>query len=431
MWPPRAAVVLVSDAPRIETSAIRAIRAARAGNWDAAITEVATALAIGADQAPTRPLPGRARALGQLAETASMLGIHDLAECLARDAVAVAAGPTARTIAQHHLVRTRVLRALACQLERDDPAARTLLAAAVEASAAIDHSGDHQPEPDREASIVAAGALDEPGPSHLPHLFACEPADADDVALLVIAAVRCCPRTEPFSGMADVAGAARHPVLRLVLHHALEFGPGHPEPVRGQLDAWGEQSRTLRYAHATALRHALAHQRLRQAHASAVRDALTDPLTGLPNRRAAEDHLVAPADAVAAVAMIDLDRFKDVNDQHSHLAGDVVLRSVASCLRAHLREQYVLARVGGDEFLAILPDTAPSDALVTLRRAAAAVADRSDALGVTVSIGVAALLPGDDPVAALAAADAALYEAKRAGGNTAVSSLVPSGLAGR
>ncbi len=153
--------------------------------------------------------------------------------------------------------------------------------------------------------------------------------------------------------------------------------------------------------------------------------AATDPLTGLSNRRsfdarAAEALRAGPA----ALLALDLDRFKAINDGHGHAAGDAVLKGAASVLSARMRQGDILARIGGEEFAALLPATDLGGALDLAERLRGAIpAEVAHPAGadarVTVSIGVAAVPPGGDPahrlVLALAAADAALYAAKRNG----------------
>jgi diguanylate cyclase (GGDEF)-like protein len=155
--------------------------------------------------------------------------------------------------------------------------------------------------------------------------------------------------------------------------------------------------------------------------------ARRDPLTGLPNRLAFEEALHrelrrARRDGSAlALLALDVDHFKRVNDAHGHPAGDAVLAAVAARARGALRGEDLLARIGGEEFAAILPGAdlaAAADAGERIRRAIATepvpALDRS--LPVTVSVGCAALAPDDpDGAALLGRADARLYEAKRAG----------------
>jgi len=161
--------------------------------------------------------------------------------------------------------------------------------------------------------------------------------------------------------------------------------------------------------------------------AELARLAGTDALTGLPNRRGFETHaaaLLAPRARRAALLLLDLDRFKAINDGHGHPAGDAVLQQAAAVLARHLRVGDVPGRLGGEEFAVLLPGAEASDALRLAERLRSAVAAEvahpagADAR-VTVSIGVAEVAADGTSRsaldAALASADAALYRAKQAG----------------
>ncbi|GIJ69412.1 GGDEF domain-containing protein [Virgisporangium ochraceum] len=156
------------------------------------------------------------------------------------------------------------------------------------------------------------------------------------------------------------------------------------------------------------------------------RYAHEDSLTGLANRRWAD--LTVPqlldaaerSDAPFTVAIADIDRFKGVNDDFGHLVGDEVLRQAAAVLRAGLAEPAFVARLGGEEFVIVLPGAGPDAALAvcdTLRTLVSAYdwASVCAGLAVTISMGVADRRPGDDYRSLLDAADAGLYEAKRTG----------------
>lgn len=160
------------------------------------------------------------------------------------------------------------------------------------------------------------------------------------------------------------------------------------------------------------------------------RRANFDPLTGLANRTRFDDRLAQLlASAVRhkqpfAVCYLDLDRFKPVNDTLGHAAGDELLRQVAQRMRATLREEDLLARIGGDEFALLIPRIASSEStLVVARKILAAIELPFLLEAGTASIGVSlgvALWPdhGQSAEPLLAAADAALYAAKAAGRNT-------------
>ncbi len=149
-----------------------------------------------------------------------------------------------------------------------------------------------------------------------------------------------------------------------------------------------------------------------------------DPLTGIANRRRITAQLaecgVRPGGA--ALLLIDIDNFKDVNDLHGHATGDRVIRSVAASMAAEIGSEGMLGRLGGDEFAVVLPGGDADDGMTLAKRLCAAVATAPmaeiGALRITVSIGVAVALD-DDVEAGLAQADLALYAAKSAGRNRA------------
>ena len=175
----------------------------------------------------------------------------------------------------------------------------------------------------------------------------------------------------------------------------------------------------------------------RFAAAAAVRQAeeraTTDPLTGLPNRTALDQAMAnAPAAGPCAVLYVDLDHFKAINDRLGHPAGDEALRHVAGVLRSALREGDVPARTGGEEFVLWLPNTDKASALDIAERVRRWVEEsrwrwEGCEMGMTCSIGVAAIPDTTEQVANLmAAADAALYRAERAGRNR-VEQALPAG----
>jgi diguanylate cyclase (GGDEF)-like protein len=155
--------------------------------------------------------------------------------------------------------------------------------------------------------------------------------------------------------------------------------------------------------------------------------AMTDDLTGVPNRRAVlarlEPLIVAPNDRSHALIIIDIDHFKRINDEHGHPEGDEALKLVAARLRAEVHEPAFIGRLGGEEFVVVVPD-ADADAARQLaehfRESVMTIDTRRwlEDRRLTVSIGLTvSKLAGDTPSHMLQRADAALYEAKRAGRN--------------
>lgn len=160
----------------------------------------------------------------------------------------------------------------------------------------------------------------------------------------------------------------------------------------------------------------------------AQEEARVDALTGLPNRRAFDEKieelhaLFERGNSSYVVALLDVDHFKNFNDEHGHAVGDKVLGFVADILRGTQRWTDHIARYGGEEFVILLPRMAGHKAKFVIDRHrekiehASLVSDRQQ-LGVTVSAGVAEVLPGDTISRVLARADEALYAAKSAGRN--------------
>ena len=150
--------------------------------------------------------------------------------------------------------------------------------------------------------------------------------------------------------------------------------------------------------------------------------AALDPTTGLLNRQAFRElvdaQLRRPRRAPSAVAVVDLDGFKAVNDSRGHPAGDEVLGLVATAIRANLRAEDLASRYGGDEFVIYLADCGVESALRTMRRIRAIVAGVTAASGVTVtaSVGLAVSAdPGDRLDDLVRTADRALLSVKRSG----------------
>ncbi|HXI19541.1 MAG TPA: GGDEF domain-containing protein [Gemmatimonadales bacterium] len=239
---------------------------------------------------------------------------------------------------------------------------------------------------------------------------------------------RALPPDSPVCGTEDAAIARLLPptsqlvvsletgVERLAI---LVLGPRLHDQVFGLAES--ELAVTLAFAASIALKNAQLVEQLQSA-------ASTDPLTGLHNRRAMEQRLAAELsrtrrhEVSTSVVMIDVDRFKEVNDTLGHAAGDRLLVEIARILKQQSRTLDAVGRMGGDEFLAILPMTSTQEAQVYLRRVQNAVRDleriRPEFGRPSLSMGVAeAPAHGMNPDAILGAADAALYRAKRGGRN--------------
>jgi diguanylate cyclase (GGDEF)-like protein len=168
-------------------------------------------------------------------------------------------------------------------------------------------------------------------------------------------------------------------------------------------------------------------ERILQLNAQLERLAMTDELTGLSNRRAffaAAERELGKARRYSqslSFVMLDIDRFKSVNDEHGHDSGDAVLRMVADTVRSRVRGVDLPARLGGEEFGVLMPSTRLEEALLSAERLRAAIAEASCSLRgielrVTISAGVSAY--GEDAPdldAIMRAADQAMYRAKAAG----------------
>lgn len=183
--------------------------------------------------------------------------------------------------------------------------------------------------------------------------------------------------------------------------------------------------------------------RLRQQRDELRQLAETDGLTGLPNRRAGLQQLARHLAQVdrergpLVIGFLDIDLFKDINDRHGHAVGDQVLVAVARALRAAVRSQDEVVRMGGEEFLLLMPGMPREAASARLDRLRQHITEAARALQVpglevTASIGLAQWRPGEDDLAALLRrADHAMYVAKRAGRNRVFDGeeLDPPGLA--
>jgi two-component system cell cycle response regulator len=172
--------------------------------------------------------------------------------------------------------------------------------------------------------------------------------------------------------------------------------------------------------------------RLRETVRDSMIHAVTDPLTGAYNRRYANTHLETIVErcrdrgAELAIMALDLDRFKSINDTFGHATGDSVLREFARRLQASVRGMDIVARMGGEEFMVVMPDASAGSASAIAERVRRAIADApfqisrsGETTDVTVSIGYAVLRPCESVFELVERADRALYASKNAGRNRA------------
>ena len=165
-------------------------------------------------------------------------------------------------------------------------------------------------------------------------------------------------------------------------------------------------------------------ERLRGAKSVAEEQAFTDTLTGLRNRRALDQVMAQSRERAEpfALCQVDLDHFKQVNDTHGHAAGDAVLRAVAARLSHSVRAADTVARVGGDEFILILPGMTDEATLARIARRIVTDIEgpvrfegRDHRVSASIGITVSTDYADPDPVRMFADADAALYRSKSAG----------------
>ncbi|MGF6924345.1 GGDEF domain-containing protein [Paraburkholderia sp. 40] len=170
-------------------------------------------------------------------------------------------------------------------------------------------------------------------------------------------------------------------------------------------------------------------EELKRARDAAQAEARSDALTGLANRRyalALFDAAISTSIRTAtplSIALLDLDCYKQINDRHGHLAGDDILRDFAQTTLGAVRRSDIVGRIGGDEFLIVLPGASLDEASAAIERLRREVSGRTvwtnagRRIRYAFSAGVCEVLPSDDARGALSRADRALYAAKRAGRN--------------
>ena len=225
-----------------------------------------------------------------------------------------------------------------------------------------------------------------------------------------------------WDSVSDRAVPARTEDVPLLLARLDEADGRTAEALRWYRVLYGRYGRTQQeswQARETAARLRVEQEALLRRSRELEADTLTDPLTGLPNRRAFDAYLdaILPADGPVTLAVLDVDRFKRVNDGHGHPVGDEVLRTIGRLLREHCEDCDRYARYGGDEFVLCLP--APLDqARAAVAAVVAAVAghpwgELAAGLRVTIGWGIAQAGPEDTATSLFATADRELLAAKR------------------
>lgn len=456
---------------RADAHALRGRRLVLAAQEDAALTEIARALAILDDSTiPDRQIGVRnwnrmqSMALIDCWIVLNQLGVYEAAEeVIGRAHQAIRESASPHEITLQLMNRVKMLLGWGLRLERieryDEAAEKFRTAASMAVAAEGPFAESLFPRKagvsavDQVGVLASALALHNPAAEHVDRLEQMRHGHhfPHEQEIVAIALARCLDRAGRREEALDVLRETREamsedisqPSMRLNIARELarldttpDYASGASKSLIDYATTLESEMWTLRESQIATLNARREHERLSAEHGAITQQALQDPLTGLPNRRALDERLRALASSAdaqpLAVALVDLDGFKGVNDKQSHAEGDNVLRVVASTLRDALRGDDVVARYGGDEFIVLLPGAPASAAKMALGRAVKSVAQLPHHLshGVTLSIGLVSLRPQERAEQVLARADAAMYEAKRGGGNQVASANSMAGDAG-
>ncbi|MEV6879913.1 GGDEF domain-containing protein [Amycolatopsis sp. NPDC051128] len=447
---------------RADAHALRGRRLVIAAQEDPALTEIARALAILDDSAiPSRQVSIRAwnrtlwSTLNDCWLVLNQLGVYEAAEeVIGRAAAAIRESASPHEITLQLMNRVKMLLGWGLRLERIDEYDESAEKFRTAASMAVAAEGPfteslfprmaNVPAVDQVGVLAAAQALHNPSGDQIDRLRKLHEGNGypGEREIVAIALARCLDKDGHREDALSVLRNARdwladdnsQPSMRLNIARELarldtspDYASGASQSLIDYATRLESEMWSLRESQIATLNARREHERLSAEHGAITQQALQDPLTGLPNRRALDEklrQLASSADAQPlAVALVDLDGFKGVNDKQSHAEGDNVLRVVASTLRDALRGDDLVARYGGDEFIVLLPGTPASAAKMALGRAVKSVAGLPHHLshGVTLSIGLVSLRPQERGEQVLARADAAMYQAKRGGGNQVAS----------